>query len=116
MLLAALDASEIGGLLFGERTSHAEQQQLHVAGDRVERRSQLVRHRGQEVGLRAIRDVGLVSAPLDLLRLSRESVEQVRQLRRAQLGRAAECLLDRDPPSVFQRFSARPRDAASGLA
>ena len=64
MLLAALDARKVGGLCLGEGTSHAEHQQLHIAGDRVEGRSQLVRHGSEELGFRAVGDIRLVAATL----------------------------------------------------
>ena len=38
-------------------------QQLGVAGDGVERRAQLVRHRREELALRAVRRLGLGEAP-----------------------------------------------------
>ena len=58
VLLAALDAPELLALRVGDRTRQLHHEQLRVATDGVERRAQLVRHRGEKLTLGAIRFVG----------------------------------------------------------
>src|SRR6185295_15084324 len=60
--LAAIDAIEIFALLERNRAPQLQLQQLRVAGDRVERRTQLVRHCGEELALRRVGFLGFVSS------------------------------------------------------
>src|SRR6185312_13813037 len=55
VLLAALNAAERFALRGGQVAVHAQLEQLGVAGDRVERRTQLVAHGREERTLAAIR-------------------------------------------------------------
>src|SRR3954465_5387980 len=55
MVLAARNALEIGLLRIGDGTANAHFQQLCVATDGVERSTQIVAHRRQEIALGAIR-------------------------------------------------------------
>jgi hypothetical protein len=55
VLLALRDAPEVGPLLIGDRTTNTHLEKLHVPGDRIERRSQLVTHDGEELRLDPIR-------------------------------------------------------------
>src|SRR6185369_16480651 len=63
MLLALPDAREILALPIGNAASESEREKLGVPADRVEWRPQLVRHRHQELALRAIGHVGLGEPP-----------------------------------------------------
>src|SRR6478672_13385141 len=58
MLSALLDPSQVLALSVDERTANLEGEQIDVAADRVERRSQLVRHRREKERLRSIRFLG----------------------------------------------------------
>ena len=48
-------APEIAALIVGHRAAHAKLDEVDVPANRVERRPELVRHRREEVGLRAVR-------------------------------------------------------------
>src|SRR6185436_4503688 len=52
LFLASLNSLEIVALERGDRTAHAHLNQFGVSADRVERRSKLVRHRGEKFHLR----------------------------------------------------------------
>ncbi len=58
---------DVGELAFVELAEHLLVQHLAEADDRVQRRAQLVRHRGQEVGLVAARRLELAVQPLELV-------------------------------------------------
>ena len=63
MLLAPADALEILRLLRSNGSTKSECEQIRIAADRVERRSELVRHRGQKVAFRNVGTFGLGHAP-----------------------------------------------------
>ena len=56
VLLRALDTTQVFTLFGGDRSSNAEGEQVRVSGNRIERRSQLVGHDGQEFRLRTVGD------------------------------------------------------------
>src|SRR5688500_18898342 len=68
MLLGAQDAQHCVSLLLRGRAVKTVEHQLRVAADGVERRSQVVRHAGEEFGLRCIRTLGVGTRTLELTR------------------------------------------------
>jgi hypothetical protein len=64
VLAAPGEPPEVAALLVGERAGDAQLEQLGVADHGVDRRAQLVAHRGQERGLRLVRGVGAATRRL----------------------------------------------------
>ena len=61
-----MDVLQVVVLLFVQVAEQALEQHLGEADDRVERRAQLVRHVGEELGLVLVRDLELPALVLDL--------------------------------------------------
>ena len=66
IVLAALDLRQVDALLLRDRATHTELDELRVAADGVERRTQLVAHRREEITLGAIGFRRLVREPQQL--------------------------------------------------
>ena len=66
VVLAPLDPAKVDELLLGHGATHAELDELRVAADRIQRRTQLVTHRREELALGAIRLLRLLRQALEL--------------------------------------------------
>src|SRR5687768_14289588 len=86
MALASPDTTELLPLHVTHGTADAELHELRVAGDRVERRPQLVRHHREELRLRPVRRLGLGARRL----LGREQPGAFERLRALLSERARE--------------------------
>jgi hypothetical protein len=64
--LVLMDATEVVALCFRHRTAQPHLEQLDVAGDRIQRRAELVAHVGDEFALRPVRVLRLPSPSVRL--------------------------------------------------
>src|SRR5262245_53539980 len=64
MALTPADAAKLFPLHFRHRAADAKLHELRIAGDRVERRPELVRHHRQKLGFRPIRRLGVCTRGL----------------------------------------------------
>jgi hypothetical protein len=91
----------------GDGTADAQLQQLRISGDRVERRSQLVRHRRQEAALSPVRVDRLGAALLQLHGLLAQLRGQQVQFLRAHFGRLPRRLFAGEPSRVVELLQLR---------
>src|SRR5690606_24126389 len=79
VLLTAPHAHQVLALVLCEGAAYAEKQQVDVPADRVERRAQLVRHRGEELALGPVRGfhLGEPARVLDCAELRAPPLRQV---------------------------------------